>query len=104
MQGLPKVAALTAAKQQQGVVFVAVNQGEDRATIEAFLQKKGLVLPVATGGAEVGAKFGVDGIPHVVVIGRDGVIAAVKVGFGGDSETVLAAALERAIAAGKPAK
>ena len=104
VQGLPKVAALTAAKQQQGVVFVAVNQGEDRATIEAFLQKKGLVLPVATGGAEVGAKFGVDGIPHVVVIGRDGVIAAVKVGFGGDSETVLAAALEQAIAAGKPAK
>jgi thiol-disulfide isomerase/thioredoxin len=104
VQGLPKVAALTSAKKDQGVVFVAVNQGEDRATIETFLHQKGLSLPVALGGAEVGAKFGVDGIPHVVVIGRDGVVAAVKIGFGGDSEVQLAAALEQAIAAGKPAK
>ena len=89
VQGLPKVTEVTKKLADQGVVFVAVNLGEDKATIEKFLTKELLSIPVALGDEALGKTFGVDGIPHTVVIGTDGVVKAVHVGFGPGAEVTL---------------
>ena len=89
VQGLPKVAEVTSKLADQGVVFVACNLAESKPKVEAFLEKKGLQIQVALVDQAVGEKFGVSGIPHTVVIGRDGVISAVHVGFGPGGEKQL---------------
>jgi len=88
VQGLPKVTEVTKKLADQGVVFVACNLGEDKATIEKFLTKKQLAMTVALCDQAMGGKFGVSGIPHTVVIGTDGVVKKVHVGFspGGEKQ------------------
>lgn len=87
--GLPKVAEVAAKLKDQGVVFVAVNLGENQKTVEAFLAKKELAITVALADQKVGTRFGVNGIPHSVIVGKDGVVRTVHVGFGPGSEKQL---------------
>jgi thiol-disulfide isomerase/thioredoxin len=89
VKGLPKVSEVTKKLADQGVVFVACNLAEDKATVEAFLQKKQLSIAVALCDQELGGKFGVSGIPHTVVIGTDGLVKKVHVGFGPGGEKQL---------------
>jgi len=89
VQGLPKVAEVTAKLAEKGVVFHACNLDESKEKIEKFLTKKNLSISVAMVGQELAGKFGVNGIPHTVVIGKDGVIKKVHVGFGPGSEKQL---------------
>ena len=44
--------------------------------------------------------YGVLGIPHMIIVGRDGVITAVRVGYAKSSLEELAASLNQALAAG----
>ncbi len=97
--GLPKVAEVAAKLKDQGVVFVAVNLGESQKTVEAFLEKKGLTLTVALADQKVGTRFGVNGIPHSVIVGKDGVVRTVHVGFNPGGEKQLEKDLLAAIAA-----
>ena len=99
VQGLPKVAEITSKRRERGVVFVAIDVGENQAVVEAFLAKKALQIPVALGGDTLGPRFGVAGIPHTVVVGRDGVVRAVHIGFGAGAEKELEAAIDAALAA-----
>lgn len=89
VQGLPKVAEVTAKLAEKGVVFHACNLDESKEKIEKFLAKKNLSISVAMVGQELASKFGVNGIPHTVVIGKDGVVKKVHVGFGPGSEKQL---------------
>ena len=89
VQGLPKVAEVTAKLAEKGVVFHACNLDESKEKIEKFLAKKNLSISVAMVGQELAAKFGVNGIPHTVVIGKDGVVKKVHVGFAPGSEKQL---------------
>ena len=100
VQGLPKVTEVTKKLADQGVVFHAVNLGEDKATIETFLAKKKLAVSVAMADEALGQKFGVNGIPHTVVIGADGLVKKVHVGFGPGSEKRLEKDILEAL--GKP--
>ncbi|MBX3463774.1 MAG: TlpA family protein disulfide reductase [Planctomycetes bacterium] len=99
VQGLPKLAELTQRFAEQGVVFHAVNLGEGKATIEAFLAKKELKISVAMAGDELGEQFGVQGIPHTVIVGRDGVVRHVHVGFGPGTAKQLEQELQAAVTA-----
>lgn len=101
VRGLPKVAEVAGALAEQGVVFLAVNLDEDKETIRKFLDQKKLELRVAMADQKVGEQFGIDGIPHTVIVGRDGVVRAVHVGFGPGSEKKLAKDLQEALDAGK---
>ena len=79
---LPVLAEVAAVFREKGVILYAVNQREDDAKIAAFLRSSGLRLNVLLDRrAEVGASYGVHGIPHCVVVGRDGVVKAVHVGY-----------------------
>ena len=97
VQGLPKVAEVTAKLADQGVVFVACNLAESKEKVEAFLAKKGLKIQVALVEQATGEKFGVSGIPHTVVVGKDGVVSAVHIGFGPGGEKRLEADIVKAL-------
>ncbi len=81
---LPAVAEVAARFADRGVVFCAVNQGEDEKTVREFLKGTG-VDPAATVVAtdpdsEVARLCGVTSVPQTIVIGRDGKVRAAHVG------------------------
>ena len=79
VKSLPGLVEAMASYPEDKVAFVAVNQGETKEQVEKFLTTRGLKMAVALDGDQsVAKKYGVDGIPHTVVIGRDGKVALVK--------------------------
>ncbi len=99
VQGLPIVSEVAAMYKAKGVVFYAVNQGEEEADVKKFLAAKKLEIAVAmdTEGA-VGKLFKVQGIPQTVIIGKDGKVAAVHIGFSGNLKEMLVKQLDAALA------
>lgn len=98
---LPHVQALSAdaSKAKEGLIVLAVNAREDKGTIETFTTKNKFSFPVPMDaeGATMGA-YGVRGIPTTVVIGRDGTVKKVFVGFGGEqSAKAIDSAIEAAL-------
>ena len=85
----------------KGVVLYAVNQGEDAEPIRKFLQAERLSVNVALDEDQsVGEKYGVQGIPQTVLIGKDGTVQAVHVGLLPDLKERLTRELET-LTAGK---
>ncbi len=82
VKALPALTAAASAYEDRGVVLYGINQREDEETIRAFMEKRDLDFPVALDrDGAVGAEYGVRGIPHTVIIDRDGIIRHVHVGF-----------------------
>lgn len=82
---LPIVSATAASMKAKGVVFLAVNQGETKEVVEKFLKEQKLQCPVGFDPeGEVGKLYLVEGIPQTVVIGKDGTVKQVHVGFNPD--------------------
>jgi peroxiredoxin len=81
---LPHIQKLSADqdKFKQGLRVLAVNAKETKAKIDPFIQTNNytFVVPMDSQGQAMG-KYGVEGIPTTVVIGRDGTVRAVFVGF-----------------------
>jgi len=97
-RGLPAVSRVAGEFADRGVVFFAVNQGEDAEKVKRFLEENKLQFTVLMDrDGSVGKSYGVRGIPQTVVIGRDGRISAVHVGFGSGSEKQLRQELEKAV-------
>lgn len=82
-EGLPHLAKLYAEKKADGLQLFAVNVRETKPKVREFLENAKLSLPVLmdTKG-EVAGKYAVRGIPKTIVVGKDGKIRAVFVGFG----------------------
>lgn len=84
---LPLVAKIAARFADRGVVFCAVNQGEDEKTVREFLKKLGLDTPgmpditvALDRESEVAQRYGVTSVPQTIIIGRDGTVQAAHVG------------------------
>ena len=72
---------------QDGLKLFAVNLREDREKVEAFLKKKELKLPVLFDKeGQVAKQYGVQGIPQTVLIGKDGTIKKIWIGYDPDAE------------------
>jgi thiol-disulfide isomerase/thioredoxin len=70
----------------QGFVVLAVDAGEERATVEEFLKKAPLPYPVLLSGASnIAESYHVQAFPTFVMIGRDGKIVAHQIGFAGET-------------------
>jgi len=81
-EALPILIKVTGEFKDKNVVFFAVNQQEDADTIRAFLQKEGLEPTVAMDPeGKIGEAYSVTGIPQSVIIGLDGKVQVVHVGF-----------------------
>ena len=91
---LPMLHELHREWQPRGVEFVGVDSDgpmTTRAEVVDFLSRRPFPYPVVVDDREVGARYGVYSIPHLVIVGRDGKIARVFVG--GVSRAQLAAAI-----------
>jgi thiol-disulfide isomerase/thioredoxin len=76
--------------KDKGVILVGSNQGEDKPTVNEFLKEKEWNLQVAMDpDNESGNAYKVTGIPQTVIVGKDGVVKKVHVGFRPDLEELL---------------
>lgn len=99
VKGLPVVSKICHDMKDKGVVFYAVNQQEKVETIKSFLEKRELKLLVPLDKSGKGGNaFNVSGIPQTVLIGRDGTVQAVHVGFMPSMEAELKEQLETLVA------
>jgi thiol-disulfide isomerase/thioredoxin len=79
----PTLHDLYGARRSQGVEFLAISsEGSmvDKAEIQAFLSQNPAPYPNLLDDREVGGLYRVVSLPHLVIIGRDGVIRRVMVG------------------------
>ncbi len=82
IKSLPQMIDEMATFDPKKVRFIGINQAEDKDTVKTFLEARGWKFEVALDANQrVGQNFGVEGIPHTVVIGKDGKVAYVKSGY-----------------------
>jgi len=81
----PAVDNIASAFAGDGLVVIAIDDGEPEATVRAFLQEHPRAVPVvANDGHSLAARFGAHSYPHYVVIDRNGNITASVAGGGGE--------------------
>ncbi len=77
-----------------------MNQSEPAEQVKRFLETRGWQLAVAMdAGQTIARQYGVDGIPHTVIVGPDGKVAWVKTGYSPDGDTEAANAVKQLLAA-----
>ncbi len=97
-KGLPMVQNVADYFSGSDVAFYAVNLREDSETVQKFFTDTGLSLPVALDDGTLSEAFGVNGIPHTVIIGKDGNIKSVHTGFADDLDAQLTGEINAALA------
>ncbi|MDB6070052.1 MAG: hypothetical protein JWL81_1223 [Verrucomicrobiales bacterium] len=101
VKGLPGLITAMGEFPPDQVAFVGVNQGETKDTVKKFLTARGLNFSVAMDADQKAAsKYGVEGIPHTVVVGPEGNVAFVKTGYTEDGDKQIADAVKKALASG----
>jgi peroxiredoxin len=96
IKSLPDMIDQMSAFDSQKVRFIGVNQAEDKDTVKTFLETRGWKFEVALDANQrVGQSFGVEGIPHTVVIGPDGKVAYVKTGYEPDGAKKIAETVKK---------
>lgn len=89
-KALPIVAEVTAQFKDRGVIFVAVNQGEAKETIAAFLKDQKIQCPVVLDAENITAGlYNVASIPHCVIIDRQGIVRNVHIGVTPNYRSIL---------------
>jgi peroxiredoxin len=82
IKALPQVNAVAQKFADRGLVFYAVNGGEDVDTIKEFLKSNELDVPVAMDvDLRINGLYGVDELPQTILIGKDGKVQVVHVGY-----------------------
>lgn len=100
VQSLPGLVEAMAGFPPEQVSFLAVNQAEAKPLVKRFVEARHLKMAVGLDTDQaVAKKYGVEGIPHTVVIGPDGTIAFVKTGASSGGEKEIAAAVQKVLPA-----
>lgn len=98
-KALPILIEVTGAYKKKGVRFCAVDLREDAEKIKGWLSKQGLSCSVGLDkDGRVAQQYAVTGIPQSVIIGKDGTVQAVHVGFAPDLKTRLTKELDTLLA------
>jgi thiol-disulfide isomerase/thioredoxin len=101
VRALPIITDVAAKYKDQGVEFFAVNLGDEPAAVQAFLEEHKLSVPVVLDrDSRIGDLYKAEAIPQTVIIGKDGVVQAVHVGFSSNLQAELSHELD-ALVAGK---
>ena len=88
VQSLPGLIEAMSSFPADRVKLIGVNQAEPADQVKRFLDTRGWKLSVALDASQaVARQYGVDGIPHTVIIGPDGKVAWVKTGYSPDGDT-----------------
>ena len=73
---------IAVAAQAAGLKVFAVNLNEDKQKVQDFIDKTKLSIPVLLSSDEkMATAYGVQGIPETVLVGKDGLVKKVIVGF-----------------------
>lgn len=81
IRNMPKLIALVEQFPTDDVALVAVNQGEDLATVASVLQARGWSLDVAMDSAGSASRtLGIETLPQTVLVNREGNVDAVFLG------------------------
>lgn len=82
---LPMLMAVQEHATREKIVVLSVNwrqsSEEFREVKRIFKNKATQVTLISDEGGRAGAAYGVKGIPHMIIVGRDGRIAAIHVGY-----------------------
>ncbi|MBE6219781.1 MAG: TlpA family protein disulfide reductase [Rikenellaceae bacterium] len=80
------------------VVVLPISRGEDRATVESFIKKMGYTFPVGLDKSQViYRQYASNYIPRSVVVGKDGKVVYVAVGYDEEIAKEVNAAIEKAL-------
>lgn len=80
------------------LVVLPISRGEERATIEAFLDKMGYTFPVGLDKSQaIYRQYASNYIPRSVVVGKDGKVVYVAVGYDEAIAKEVNAAIEKAL-------
>jgi len=105
VEELPILMKVAEEYRDQGVVLYAVNQQEDPKDIGSFLERMGWKLNVVLDPeSKHGDAYGVSGIPQLVIIGRDGTVRKVHVGYAPEIEGLLRTELDAILKSSAPGK
>jgi thiol-disulfide isomerase/thioredoxin len=81
---VPVIEEVAGQFNDKGVVYYAVNTGEDLELVKGFVEQQGWKVNVLIDPAETIAEaFQADAIPQTVIIGKDGIVESVHIGFAG---------------------
>jgi len=78
---MPDLNAFYLAHQAEGVQLLAINSGEDQATVRNFIGAQGFGFPALLDPTGVLDRLGVKGLPTTIIIGRDGVVKYIHTGL-----------------------
>jgi len=82
IMAMPEVEAVAAKYKDRGLVFYAVNVGEDPDTVKEFLAQNHFDIPVAMDfDGEIQSMYNASGLPHTIVIGKDGRLQVDHLGY-----------------------
>jgi thiol-disulfide isomerase/thioredoxin len=76
-QSLPILEEVYKRQAPRGLRVLAVNTSDDEATVRSFAARLKLQLPMALDTGQAAARYGVTTIPHLVLIGGDGMVKRV---------------------------
>jgi len=101
---MPTLVEVAREYADRGVRYFAVNLQEEPAKVRSYLKeaKLQLAVPLDKDGA-VARKYGVQGIPTMVIVDKDGVVAKVHVGSSPRLKAELTRVLDELLAAKRPA-
>jgi thiol-disulfide isomerase/thioredoxin len=96
---LPLLVDVAKDYKSKGVVFYAINLRESKKDIDEFLKKQPLDLTIALDkDAKVADAYGVQGIPMLVLVDKQGIVQSVHVGYNSRIESVLHKELDELLA------
>jgi len=96
IKSLPDLIGAVSALPSEQVTLLGVNQGEPAEQVKRFLETRKWKLAVAMdAGQTVARGYGVDGIPHTVVVGPDGKVAWTKTGYSPDGAAEIVSAVKQ---------
>lgn len=90
VQEMPELAEVAADYKDKGFVFYAVNAQEEPADISEFLKERELDITVALDPeAEASTSYAVQAYPTLLLIGKDGTVQTVHVGYDPNIKAIL---------------
>ena len=99
VEAMPHVGGVARQYADRGLVFYAVNVGEDADTIKEFLKSQELDVSVAMDqDNSIAQQYQASGIPQTVLIGKDGKVQVVHVGFAEGLAEILSQQVEELLA------
>jgi thiol-disulfide isomerase/thioredoxin len=94
---MPAIQKIADDYKDKGVVVLGINTWENSPdAAKKYMADKKFTYPCLLAGDPLAEAYGVPGIPTLVVIGKDGAVALIEVGMGGDAP--LRAAIDAALA------